>query len=199
MGRPQILLSTLILLGGLLLVPPAVAQTLPDGDPAEGRKVVPMCRACHGLDGMARLGNAPHIGGESARYLAAQLMAYRDGSRQHPMMTGIARRLTDPQIADVAAWYAAHRATATLAAPAEDAPAACTACHGADGLALVDDAPHIAGESVSYLAAQLKAYRSGKRVHAAMSDIAATLTDEDIRALADWYGAVVHTIEPPAN
>ena len=64
------------------------------------------CTACHGPDGR---GNAaakfPAIGGQHAAYTAAQLRAFRDGSRrgdQNQMMRNIAATLTDDEIATVA-------------------------------------------------------------------------------------------------
>ena len=75
-----------------------------------------MCRTCHGLDGLAVMPVAPNIGGESAGYIAAQLEAFRSGVREHEMMSVVAAGLSDGQIADVAAWYAAQAATAVLPA-----------------------------------------------------------------------------------
>ena len=182
-------------LGGVFLAGAALAE----GDRAEGRKVAGMCRTCHGLDGFAKIPIAPHIGGEPAAYLADQLAAFRDGTREHEMMTVVARSLSDEQIGDVSAWYAGHGASATLTADPAGAPEACIACHGADGIALVEDAPNLAGEVNIYIDTQLKAFRSGDRVHEVMSPIAMELSDADIRAMADWYGAVslsIETVEP---
>lgn len=187
--------AIILALGGLALAGAASAE----GDPEAGRKVAGMCRTCHGLDGMASIPIAPHIGGEPAAYLAAQLRAFRDGSRAHEMMTVVASGLTDGQIADVSAWYAAHAATAALPSGAseEDAPELCVGCHGADGIALFEDAPNLAAETNIYTETQLKAFRSGKRRHEAMNEIAAALTDAEIRAVADWYAAVTLEIAPP--
>lgn len=130
------------------------------------------------------------IGGEQASYIRNQLNAFRDGTRTHEMMSVVAKNLTGQQIADVAAWYSSHTATATLTADASGAPAACAACHGVDDIAVVEDAPNLAGETNIYIDTQLKAFRLGKRTHEVMSAIAAEMTDEEIRAVADWYGSV---------
>lgn len=183
-----------VLLGGLMLAGagPAVAD-----DPAAGRKVANMCRTCHGLDGLAQIPIAPHIGGEPEEYLEAQLMAFKTGAREHEMMSVVAAGLSAQQISDVAAWYASHEARATLpeGVSVEDAPAACVSCHGATGLSELLDAPNLAGEVNIYIDTQLKAFRTGRRTHEIMSDIAADMTDEEIRAVADWYGAVQLEIE----
>jgi cytochrome c553 len=183
-------------LAGVTLILPAAAD-----DPAAGRQVANMCRTCHGIDGYAAIPIAPHIGGEPKDYLEAQLMAFKTGQRQHEMMSVVAAGLSAQQISDVASWYASHTASATLpdgADPAQ-APQQCVSCHGADGISLLLDAPNLAGETNIYIDTQLKAFKRGKREHEIMSAVAAELTDEEIRAIADWYAAVELTITPPAD
>lgn len=189
-------------LGGLLLAQaflfqPALAE-MPEGDPAAGRKKAGMCRTCHGLDGVAKIPIAPNIGGESAGYIARQLVAFREGERTHEMMSVVTKGLDDQAIADLAAWFSSHKASAELPASVSSgaAPEACSACHGVAGLAEMEEAPHLAGETNIYIDTQLKAFRNGKRKHEIMSAIAADLTDEEIRAYADWYGASKLTVTP---
>jgi cytochrome c553 len=184
--------------GGVILAHlPAAAEVA--GDPAAGKTLAGQCRTCHGLDGIARIPIAPHIAGEPAGYLARQLAAFRSGEREHEMMTVVARGLTDQGIADLAAWYAAQLPTAGLppGKSEADAPEACVGCHGADGLALIEDAPNLSGENVIYVDTQLKAFRSGKRVHEVMTEVARDLTDDDIRALAQWYASTTLEVVPP--
>ena len=179
-------------LGGLMLAGGALAQ-----DVEAGRKVAGMCRTCHGLDGYAQIPIAPHIGGEPAGYLAEQLHAFRSGERQHEMMSVVAASLSDRQIADVAAWYAAHTATAELSADPSGAPELCVACHGADGISVIEEAPNLAGESNIYIETQLKAFRRGERMSEIMTPIAEGLSDAEFRAVADWYADAELTIAPP--
>lgn len=183
----------MILSGALLCAGPLAAEIVGDRD--AGRKISGQCRTCHGADGYATIPIAPHIGGESESYLRAQLTAFRDGTREHEMMTIVAANLSDQQIADLAAWYGGHGARAELTADAAEAPELCIACHGADGMHLADDVPNLAGETNIYIDTQLKAFRSGQREHEIMSGIAADLTNEEIRAYADWYAAVKLYIE----
>ncbi|MFC6488564.1 c-type cytochrome [Nitratireductor sp. GCM10026969] len=73
-----------------------------------GRRIASsQCRTCHGLDGIAQMPVAPHLAGESAIYLQTQLKAFRSGTRKSEMMNVVAKDLTDEDIANVAAWYAA--------------------------------------------------------------------------------------------
>jgi len=182
-------------LGGVFLAGSVLAGDLSDADRLAGRKVAGMCRTCHGLGGYARIPVAPHIGGEPFGYLMTQLEAFRAGSRDHEMMSVVARGLTDRQIADVSAWYAGHAVSAVHPSSADDAPELCAGCHGADGISLVDDAPNLAGEANIYIETQLKAFRGGDRSHEVMTEIAAGLTDGEIREFSDWYAAAEYVIE----
>ncbi len=65
--------------------------------------------------------------------------------------------------------------------------AQCAACHGANGIAVLPDAPHLAGQNEIYLVKALKDYRSGARKHEQMSVMAKGLSDKDIDNLAAWY------------
>ncbi|SNS75006.1 c-type cytochrome [Tropicimonas sediminicola] len=186
--------SVAVILGGLMLAGAFPAHA---DDPAAGRKIANMCRTCHGIDGYALIPIAPHIGGEPKDYLEVQLMAFKTGAREHEMMSVVTAGLSAQQISDVAAWYASHTAVASLpdGVSADEAPEACVSCHGADGISLLQDAPNLAGEVNIYIDTQLKAFRVGKRKHEIMSEIAADLTDEEIREFADWYANVQLEIE----
>ena len=73
---------------------------------------------------------------------------------------------------------------------------ACAVCHGPLGLAILPDAPNLAGQSAIYLAAQLKAYRSGARQHEIMTLMAKPLSDDDIDNLSSWYSSLKVQVQP---
>jgi len=75
------------------------------GGPAVARP----CMVCHGPLGLATQPDTPHLAGQPASYLAAQLRAFRGGTRRHEVMSVIAKPLTDDDIAQLAAWYASVR------------------------------------------------------------------------------------------
>ncbi len=77
----------------------------------------------------------------------------------------------------------------TLAAGRAKAQA-CAVCHGPLGVSTQPDAPNLAGQPAVYVAAQLRAYRSGRRQHEVMSVLAKPLSDDDIAALAAWFAAI---------
>jgi len=74
----------------------------------------------------------------------------------------------------------------------DDAIRMCIGCHGIPGyktaFPTVYHVPKIAGQQPGYLLNALKAYKSGERSHPSMRGIAASLTDEDMKKLADYYG-----------
>ena len=51
----------------------------------------------------------PVLGGQSEKYVASALSAYKKGERNHPTMRGIAAGLSDQDIADLAAYYAQQK------------------------------------------------------------------------------------------
>ena len=83
-------------------------------DAAAGRQKAAMCQTCHGIDGVGKLPDVPHIAGENTEYLVSQLDAFRSGERQHEQMSIIASGLSDEDIADLAAWYSSNRFTVTV-------------------------------------------------------------------------------------
>ncbi len=70
------------------------------------------------------------------------------------------------------------------------AAATCSACHGADGKAILPEYPNLAGQHASYIAKQLTDYRDGNRQNALMSPMAAALTDQGILDLAAYYASL---------
>ena len=83
-------------------------------DAAAGRAKAKTCQTCHGIDGIAKQPNVPHLAGESEIYLTKQLKAFRDGERQDPQMSIMAKPLSDEDIANLAAWYSSIKITVTL-------------------------------------------------------------------------------------
>ena len=76
-------------------------------DVVAGRRKAMQCQTCHGLDGLSKLPEAPHLAGQPERYLVKSLDDYRKGLRKHDMMTLVVKDLTDQDVADLAAYYAA--------------------------------------------------------------------------------------------
>lgn len=77
------------------------------GDAAAGRQKALQCQACHGLDGLSKLPDAPHLAGQPEQYLMKSLNDYRKGTRKHEVMSIAAQQLSDQDVADLAAYYSA--------------------------------------------------------------------------------------------
>jgi cytochrome c553 len=79
---------------------------------------LPGCSRCHGPAGQG-VGNAfPSLAGQSAEYITTQLKAWKVGKRTDDplhLMTGISSRLSDDQVAAVAAYYASLPVAAAAA------------------------------------------------------------------------------------
>jgi cytochrome c553 len=87
----------------LILAGPAAAA-----DAAAGRqKVAGICQACHGMDGLSKNPEAPNLAGQIESYLAKAIAEYRTEVRKNESMNIVAKELTDDDIANIAAYYAA--------------------------------------------------------------------------------------------
>ena len=78
------------------------------GDAAAGKALSKNCTACHGETGIAANPAWPSIAGQKSVYFANTLKAFRAGLRKDPMMAGVVRGLSDADIANLAAFYAAQ-------------------------------------------------------------------------------------------
>lgn len=82
------------------------------GSAKAGQGKVAMCIGCHGIPdyrtAYPEVYRVPIIGGQNATYLMNALQAYKNGSRHFDTMRAIATSLSDQDIADIAAYYAAQ-------------------------------------------------------------------------------------------
>ena len=89
--------------------------------------------------------------------------------------------------------FAQDKAGADVPHPGtENFHAQCIGCHGIPGYKTaypqVYHVPKIAGQQPGYIVSALKAYKSGDRSHPSMRGIAASLDEEQMKKLADYYG-----------
>ncbi|PZN34347.1 MAG: cytochrome c4 [Proteobacteria bacterium] len=200
--QPIVLLSALCALGaGSALAEAANAEV---GSVERGQAKAAPCVACHGVNGNSTNPVWPSLAGQHAQYVAKQLELFRDGTRTDPLMSPMATTLSDEDIRDLAAYYAAQTPAPLEADPArlelgerlyrggdkETETAACAACHGPTGAgnpaALY---PSIKGQHATYVAAQLRAYKAGTRTtdqNQMMRNVASALSDEQIEAVASY-------------
>jgi cytochrome c553 len=171
----------------------ATADGVPAADAAHGAKIGYTCLGCHGIADYRNAYPAyhvPKIGGQHADYIVAALAEYRSGARPHPTMKAQATSMSEQDSRDLAAYFATATPVASQGKTVGTLPAAaqaCAACHGADGVGILPEYPTLAGQQPDYIEQALKAYRKGTRQNAIMAGFAATLKDEDIRAVADYF------------
>ncbi|MFM2067644.1 MAG: hypothetical protein RLZZ584_2553 [Pseudomonadota bacterium] len=177
------------------------------GNAEQGKTKAAMCIGCHGIEGykasFPEVYQVPMISGQSAKYISAALTGYRKGERKHPTMRGIAGSLSDADIADLAAFYAAQVKPSSAAAPAP-APAVaellkkgnCASCHGEGLNKPIDPAyPKLAGQHADYVFAALKAYKTTNnanvgRANAIMGGMAAPFSNAELKQLAGYIASL---------
>jgi cytochrome c553 len=76
-------------------------------DAKAGRAKALACQACHGLDGQSKVPDAPNLAGQVEGYLVTQLRAFKSGARKSEAMSVVAATLSDQDIDNLAAYYAA--------------------------------------------------------------------------------------------
>lgn len=81
-------------------------------------------------------------------------------------------------------------ATVDIAAGKVLAERDCKGCHGLDGRGTAPGIPHLAAQSERYLLASVAAYREGKRTHAALRDMAAGMSETDLRNVVGFYASL---------
>lgn len=67
-----------------------------------------LCAACHGESGKSLMKGTPHLAGQDLDYLKTALAAYRNGTRDVPLMRAVVSTLSVAELDELAAWYAAQ-------------------------------------------------------------------------------------------
>lgn len=68
--------------------------------------VIAQCAACHGVEGIAKSADVPHLAGQQELYLLNQLKAFKSGKRPHKEMRVMSRQLSEAEMAEIAHLYA---------------------------------------------------------------------------------------------
>ena len=161
-----------------------------------------VCAACHGADGNSAITLNPKLAAQYPEYLEKQLTEFKSGKRANAVMSGMASTLSEQDMKDIAAYFAAKKLTLGQAAKngagslgekiyrggiAATGVPACAACHGPNGSGLPKQFPRLGGQHADYTLAQLKTFRTGERANAPMMmAIAAKMTDAEMAAVADY-------------
>lgn len=202
--RPALRLAALLvlLIGGHL---PARAASAPD----TLAQRLAACVSCHARE-EKRDAYFPRIAGKPAGYLYNQLLNFRAGRRNYPLMTYMVAHQSDAYLAEMADYFArltpsypppgTQSASATQAqlargqmlvehGDAERKIPACTACHGTSLGGVQPAIPGLLGLPADYINAQFGAWRNHTRRAAApdcMAEIAQRLSGGDVAAISQW-------------
>jgi cytochrome c553 len=163
------------------------------------REKAKACVACHGEAGISKTENTPSLAGQPDQYVQWQLVYFRAGTRKHQDMAKIAADLSDADIRNLGAYFAALAPPKVQAASNTDpvltergAKVArlknCASCHR-DDYAGQQAIARLAGQREDYLLKSLRDYKSGARTGggvAAMPSAVYGLTDDDLKALAHY-------------
>lgn len=166
-----------------------------------GQEKSAVCVACHGVDGNSVNPDWPSLAGQHASYTVAQLVAFQEGQRENILMSPMAMGLSEQDMLDLAAFYAAQPLAAREADPEyveagrrlyqggdlERSITACIACHGPTGQGNpLANYPVVAGQHAAYTAQTLQDYANGVRPNQIMQEIAARMSAEDMRAVSEY-------------
>jgi cytochrome c553 len=194
---------TLVYAGVLGAASPA-APTKPDLE--RGKQIATtVCAACHGPEGQSAAPANPHLAGQHADYIAAQLAAFKSGARPSPIMAGMAAGLTPEDMRNLGAWYERQKPAESMARGkqavsrgqqiwragirASGVPS-CAGCHGAAGKGIPVQYPRVAGQYADITYGWLKAYADGTRPHPVMGAIASKLSDTDMKAVSEYIAGL---------
>ena len=169
-------------------------------DVEAGKRKSAPCATCHGADGNATIPGMPSLAGQPNYFTHWQLIKYRDGRRKDPQMSPPAQNLSDTDMADLAAYYAAQRprprpAVTDPAKVAEGRRLAdlhhCTSCHRAD-LSGQQQVPRLAGQDFAYLLKLLRSFKAktATDLDGLMTMSAQPLREEDIENLVHFIASL---------
>ena len=174
-----------------------------------------VCAACHGADGNSVSPANPSLAGQGADYITLQLMHFKAGVRVNPTMQAMAATLSEADMMSLGAYFSQQKPKGLGARDPKlvkagervwrggdvetDVPA-CAGCHSPTGAGIPKNYPRLAGQYADYVYAQLAAFKSGARGanpkdangHV-MAAIAANMTDEQMKAVADYASGLRST------
>jgi cytochrome c553 len=167
---------------------------------------VTACLACHGAAGNSTISQNPKLAGQHGAYIHKQLINFKGPERNNPVMTSIAKAMTEEDIQNVIAYLAKQKPTPGAAKNkdtvelgkkifrggiAEKSIPACASCHSANGAGIPAQFPRLAGQHFDYTYAQLKAFNDGTRKNnEQMTKIVSRMSDAEMKAVADYVAGL---------
>jgi len=175
----------------------AAAQGTPSAAGTYAQRYASLCASCHGANGRSDMAGTPVLAGQHSFYAITQLFLFREGRRDNPAMTAVAKTMNDADLRGFSDYIATL--PAVPAPPAAAPPDAarmtrgqalaqehrCVICHGAD-LSGGQQVPRIGQQHEDYLQLTLHGFRTGKRpgYTQAMGEAVSRIAPEDLDTLA---------------
>ena len=172
------------------------------GDATRG---VVACITCHGPKGQSAVAAWPKLSAQHAAYTVKQLKSYKDGSRVNAIMMGMSMPLNDQDMINIAT-YLSQQAPSQGVAQNKDTielgksiyrggiaskgVQACAGCHSPNGAGIPSQYPRQGGQWAEYSYNQLMNFNQGTRKNAQMNSIASKLSDQEMRAVADYMAGL---------
>ncbi|HFD80389.1 MAG TPA: cytochrome c4 [Gammaproteobacteria bacterium] len=200
-------LSRLLLFAAITLNTPVLLaeDNPPAGDAMAGQALAAKkCYRCHGNNGVSDDPDTPHLAAQNPAYLLKQMHDYKLKIREDKNMYKRVRRLSEQQMADIAAWFAwqvlpetdpeLKKQTkvpemVTKGDKQRDIPP-CMLCHGVDGKTVGGEIPSLAGQSADYLIYTMQNFKDGSRANdpgGIVQGFLKKLSDTEIEALAVYF------------
>ncbi len=167
-------------------------------DIAAGKEKAELCTGCHGENGISQMENTPSLAAQPDQFIQWQLIFFRAGTRKNEQMQPIVEQLDNNDIRNLGAYFASLQPAESkkpnddpdLSAKGKQAAAGrrCASCH-LDSYAGTKAVSRLAGQREDYLLKALRDYKSGVRAGggmAAMAEVAYSLSEEEIEALAHY-------------
>ncbi len=151
-------------------------NTFASGNASSGKLKAVTCIGCHGATGNSMVAIFPKLAGQGEGYLFKQLQDFKSGARKDGAMAGMVALLSQQDMANIAAYYAAQKITQGVAkkdaamiklgqkiyrgGKLETKTTACIACHGPKGAGIPSaNFPALASQHSAYIVQQLIAFR----------------------------------------
>ena len=166
-------------------------------DIAAGKEKAELCAACHGENGISQMENTPSLAAQPDQFIQWQLIFFRAGTRKSEEMKPVVEQLDNNDIRNLGAYFASLQPpekkpddNPDLSAKGKQAATGrrCAACH-LETYAGTKAVSRLAGQREDYLLKALRDYKSGVRAGggmAAMAEVAYSLSEEEIEALAHY-------------
>lgn len=177
----------------------------------QGKGAAISCASCHGMEGAGNsAAGYPALAQMPAAYFSKQIADFKSGTRNHPVMTPIAKALTQEDADAAANYYATQPRLQSPSAPADAGLVArgeklanngawdrgipaCFKCHAPGGTGVAPSFPPLAGQHVVYTLSQLEAWKKGTRTNdplQLMKVVAEKLSDDEMRSVAAYVATL---------